>query len=88
MKVRTIFEKYENSEKLQVGPTFERPGPTFPRVVRTEVKLVAKSKLLRLIRRKDIIKIAMYAAIKTFTALTVSCSMGRPFILSLTVDLG
>ena len=87
-KVKTIFEKAENDEKFPAGPTWARPGPTFPRVVRTEVKFVIKSLSSILTRRIETAKIIIYEAINTFTALTVSCSIGLPFIFNLTVDFG
>lgn len=43
--------------KLQVGPTFESPGPMLFKVAATAVKLVVMSKLSRLIRSRDTVKI-------------------------------
>ena len=41
----TILEKPENAEKLPMGPTISRPGPTLPMQVTTAVKVVPKEKL-------------------------------------------
>ena len=42
-KVKTIFESGENIEKFPIGPTSDRPGPTFERQVSGAVKLVTWS---------------------------------------------
>ena len=42
-KLSTIFEKSENKEKFSTGPTKDKPGPTFPKVVMTAVMDVVKS---------------------------------------------
>ena len=39
-KVRTNFERLENSEKFPVGPTLPSPGPILLKVAATAVKLV------------------------------------------------
>ena len=63
LSINTNFESDEKIEKLPIGPTSERPGPTLPSVVATEVKLVIKSKLSKLIKRSDVRNIARYETI-------------------------
>ena len=60
---KVIFERFENSEKFMVGPTLLRPGPILFIVVATAVKLVAKSKLSRLIIKSETTKIAKKEAV-------------------------
>lgn len=42
-KEKTILLKSVNSEKFPLGPTIPRPGPTFPKVVATDVIVVTRS---------------------------------------------
>lgn len=55
---RTNFEKFEKMLKFITGPTFEKPGPTFPRHVATELIHVTISKFSRDIMTVPIIKVA------------------------------
>ena len=43
-KVRSIFEKYEKSEKLLIGPTSAKPGPILFIQARTAVRLLSNPK--------------------------------------------
>ena len=79
--VSTKVDKLEYIEKFCVGPTFARPGPILLNAASTAEKFVVKSKLSMLIINTETAKIARYAAMKTFTARTTSCSIGLPFIV-------
>ena len=87
-KIKTRREPSENPPKFPVGPTTESPGPILLSVAKTAVKLVVKSKLSKLIKRTENTSIARYETINTLIDLTVSCSTGRPPIITLWVLLG
>lgn len=57
IKDKTSWEKFENIEKLPVGPTKLSPGPTLLKHVKVAVKLVIKSNLFKEINKVPIIKI-------------------------------
>lgn len=42
-KEKTVLLKSVNPEKFPLGPTSPRPGPTFPKVVATDVIVVTRS---------------------------------------------
>lgn len=48
--VKTIFEKSVSEEKLLVGPTALRPGPTLLTQVITEESVLVKFKIIKEIR--------------------------------------
>ena len=83
--VSTTLDKEEKQEKLQVGPTKEKPGPMLLKVAVTAVKLVVKSKLSKLMSNSDAANTKQYAMKNTLMPRKVSCSKGRPFNLTLTV---
>ena len=85
---KIILERFENPEKLPVGPITESPGPMFPMVAATAVKFVVKSKPLRLIRSRAVAKINIKAIKKTFIDRRVSCSTILPLSLTFATPLG
>ena len=42
-KDKVSFDRFENPEKFQLGPTIPNPGPIFPMQATTELKVVVKS---------------------------------------------
>ena len=68
--------------KLQVGPTFESPGPMLLKVAATAVKFDTKSKLSRLTISTDAAYRKKYVIKYAFTELTTDGSITFPSVFS------
>ena len=87
-KISTHLLKSLKKLKLQVGPTWFRPGPMLLIVAATAVKLVTRSRPSKDSRKRDSANTVVKAIKYTLVDRTTSCSMGLPSILIFLMLLG
>ena len=87
-KDSSSLDQGENSEKLPMGPTISRPGPTLLMQVATAVKVVTKSICSRDTSRQDTTKMAMYTARNRWTPWILRSFRGLPSNRTVETALG